>query len=85
MLIGLLCWFRLVVLTLSRHDWKIVDWDVKPQYKQISCLNVPVNIFSIMLGQSHRFLGINQYHRKLEVSRSRKFYEGGRTYCPEVW
>ena len=19
----------------SRHDWKIVDWDVKPQYKQI--------------------------------------------------
>ena len=33
--------------------------------------------FSIMLGQSHRFLGINQYHRKLEVSRSRKFYEGG--------
>ena len=33
--------------------------------------------FSIMLGQSHRFLGINLYHRKLEVSRSRKFYEGG--------
>ena len=19
----------------SRHDWKIVDWDVKPQHKQI--------------------------------------------------
>ena len=22
----------------SRHDWKIVDWDVKPQHKQTSCL-----------------------------------------------
>ena len=22
----------------SRHDWKIVDWDVKPQNKQIICL-----------------------------------------------
>ena len=22
----------------SRHDWKIVDWDVKPQHKQTNCL-----------------------------------------------
>ena len=22
----------------SRHDWKIVDWDVKPQHKQTKCL-----------------------------------------------
>ena len=22
------------VVTPSRHDWKIVDWDVKPQYNQ---------------------------------------------------
>ena len=21
----------------SRHDWKIVDWDVKPQHKQNKC------------------------------------------------
>ena len=21
-------------MTPSRHDWKIVDWDVKPQHKQ---------------------------------------------------
>ena len=21
----------------SRHDWKIVDWDVKPQHKQTGC------------------------------------------------
>ena len=24
----------------SRHDWKIVDWDVKPQHKQTNQLNV---------------------------------------------
>ena len=23
----------------SRHDWKIVDWDVKPQHKQTNILN----------------------------------------------
>ena len=23
-------------MALSRHDWKIVDWDVKPQQKQTS-------------------------------------------------
>ena len=22
------------VVATSRHDWKIVDWDVKPQHKQ---------------------------------------------------
>ena len=21
-------------MALSRHDWKIVDWDIKPQHKQ---------------------------------------------------
>ena len=31
----------------SRHDWKIVDWDVKPQHKQTSyvlmiCFNKPI-------------------------------------------
>ena len=24
----------------SRHDWKIVDWDVKPQYKQTNFLSL---------------------------------------------
>ena len=23
----------------SRHDWKIVDWDVKPQHKQTNTLD----------------------------------------------
>ena len=27
--------------------------------------NIPVNSFSVMLGWSHRFLGINQYSREL--------------------
>ena len=26
-------------MALSTHDWKIVDWNVKPQYKQISFTN----------------------------------------------
>ena len=25
----------------SRHDWKIVDWDVKPQHKQINTTSSP--------------------------------------------
>ena len=25
----------------SRHDWKIVDWDVKPQHKQTNFLKKP--------------------------------------------
>ena len=25
----------------SRHDWKIVDWDVKPQHKQTKTLQGP--------------------------------------------
>ena len=25
------------VVAPSRHDWKIVDWDVKPQHKQKAC------------------------------------------------
>ena len=24
----------------SRHDWKIVDWDVKPQHKQTNCTSI---------------------------------------------
>ena len=24
----------------SRHDWKIVDWDVKPQHKQTTCVEI---------------------------------------------
>ena len=32
--------------------------------------NVPVNNFSVMLGRSHRFLGIYQYFRELKVSCS---------------
>ena len=27
----------------SRHDWKIVDWDVKPQHKQTYC--IPVDLW----------------------------------------
>ena len=30
----------------SRHDWKIVDWDVKPQHKQTKPYKIPVqNVF----------------------------------------
>ena len=28
------------VVAPSRHDWKIVDWDVKPQHKQHKLLNL---------------------------------------------
>ena len=28
----------------SRHDWKIVDWDVKPQHKRTKLSNVSVDI-----------------------------------------
>ena len=32
----------------SRHDWKIVDWDVKPQHKQNKQIinNLPLGMFS---------------------------------------
>ena len=31
----------------SRHDWKIVDWDVKPQHKQTKLLNA-ICVFFLM-------------------------------------
>ena len=38
--------------------------------------NVPVNNFSVILGRSHRFLGIYQYYWNLKVSCSRTLYGG---------
>ena len=29
----------------SRHDWKIVDWDVKPQHKQTNQVNLCLRAF----------------------------------------
>ena len=29
----------------SRHDWKIVDWDVKPQHKQTNNCTLTLNIY----------------------------------------
>ena len=29
----------------SRHDWKIVDWDVKPQHKQTKLIENSFNIY----------------------------------------
>ena len=26
----------------SRHDWKIVDWDVKPQHKQTKSMDIDI-------------------------------------------
>ena len=44
--------------------------------------DVPVNNFSVMLGRSHRFLGIYQYLGELKVSCSRTLYDdrGVRTW-----
>ena len=30
----------------SRHDWKVVDWDVKPQHKQTNHLCCSLNVSS---------------------------------------
>ena len=38
--------------------------------------NIPVNSFSVMLGQSHCFLGIYQYFGELTVSYSRTLHSG---------
>ena len=32
----------------SRHDWKIVDWDVKPQHNQPTNLEVKIKDFEIL-------------------------------------
>ena len=41
----------------SRHDWKIVDWDVKPQHNQIipqvSSDMAFCHIFSCLLASGH--------------------------------
>ena len=39
-------------------------------------LNVPVNIFSVMLGRSHCFHGIYQYFEELKVCCSRTLHGG---------
>ena len=46
--------------------------------------NVTVNNFSVMLGRSHRFLGIYQYFGELKVSCSRTLHSDGgvRTWKP---
>ena len=52
----------------SRHDWKIVDWDVKPQHKQVFvCFNVTFNkllVSSFMLSNFF-FLFSDQQMRPL--------------------
>ena len=35
----------------SRHDWKIVDWDVKPQHKQTN--KADVSIRKLIISPSH--------------------------------
>ena len=40
-------------VALSRHDWKIVDWDVKPQHKQTNKeirMCICIHVSSIILG-----------------------------------
>ena len=60
------------LLDLSQNDPKVTDID---RYEHIHfwfwLLNIPVNNFSVMLGQSHCFLGIYQYFGELRVSCSR--------------
>ena len=29
----------------SRHDWKIVDWDIKPQHKQTNKYRIPFTLY----------------------------------------
>ena len=45
----------------------------------VCCLflfNIPVNNFSVILGQNHCFLGVYQYFGNLKVSCSRTLYGG---------
>ena len=37
----------------SRHDWKIVDWDVKPQHKQNKSLSAYAILLVLSWGGSH--------------------------------
>ena len=37
----------------SRHDWKIVDWDVKPQHNQPTYMNIKGQDHSVTLVQGH--------------------------------
>ena len=37
-------------VALSRHDWKIVDWDVKPQHKTKKKLWILQSNFQLILG-----------------------------------
>ena len=48
----------------SRHDWKIVDWDVKPQHNQPT--NQPTNHFKLEFDGTDR----TKYGRYITKNRT---------------
>ena len=57
----------------SRHDWKIVDWDVKPQHKQTkymhACMHAPTHACTYV--RTHAHTHIYRYIRKNERTDGR--------------
>ena len=48
----------------SRYDWKIVDWDVKPQHNQPTCMNAPWCGVMIFLGDTVFKIPLNEEKKK---------------------
>ena len=68
-----LCVIRSILKFSARfHETKSVRRFILAQF----LFNIPVNNFSVILGQSYRFLGIYQYFGNLKVSCSRTLYGG---------
>ena len=70
----------LVYFPYSRFGFKIGIWFLIAPFP-VHCFsitfNVTVNNFSVMLGRSHRFLGIYQYFGVLKKSCSRTLHSDG--------